>query len=136
MRYGPAMTDIVKVGDLMTTALITAKANDSVDETDVEMRLAAIRHIPVVDDRGHLVGVISNRDLLLALSKRKGKKVSMSEVMTKNVVTISEDATAAEAVDILLERKIGCLPVTGDEGQLVGMITETDFLRVARSALE
>jgi CBS domain-containing protein len=125
----------LSVRDLMTTALITCKSSDSVDEADVEMRLAAIRHIPIVDDRNHLVGVISNRDLLLALNKRKGKKIVMSEVMSRDVVTVSEDTSAEEAVDILIEKKFGCLPVTGDDGQLVGLITETDFLRVARDAL-
>ena len=59
----------------------------------------------------------------------------MRSIMTRRVRTVGEDAPAAEAVAILIESKIGCLPVEGDDGQLVGLITETDFLRIAGRVL-
>ena len=55
------------VREIMTTALITMKATDTVRHADVDMKLANIRHIPVTDDHDHLIGILSNRDVLRAL---------------------------------------------------------------------
>ena len=57
------------VGDMMTTALITLKGGDRLTRADVDMKLANVRHIPVIDDRGHCIGVLSNRDVLGAASR-------------------------------------------------------------------
>lgn len=119
----------------MTTAVITFKPGETVGEADMEMRLSRIRHIPITDERNRLVGIVSNRDLLRALGKHKGAVVRIADVMTTAVHTIDQSAPAAAAVGMLLEHKIGCLPVTGDEGQLVGLVTETDFLHIAHRAL-
>ena len=99
------------------------------------MRLAGIRHFPVVDDRGHLVGVVSDRDLLRAFGHVDAKRVKIADVMTTDVVTVPDYLQAAEAADILLERKIDCLPVVGDDGRLLGLISATDFLELARRLL-
>lgn len=126
------MSDLT-VSDLMSTALITVGPKDSVNRADLEMRLAGIRHFPVVDARNHLVGIVSDRDLLRGFAN--GDVVSIDAVMTTAVQTVTEETSAAEAVELLLEHKFGCLPVTGDDGQLVGLVTETDFLQVAYRAL-
>lgn len=123
----------VKVEDLMSTALLTVNPNDRIDAADLDMKLAGIRHFPVVDERNHLLGVVSDRDLLRALGS--GGSVVINKVMTREVETVSAETDAADAVELMLERKIGCLPVTGEDGQLIGMITETDFLQVAQRAL-
>lgn len=119
----------------MTTALITLKPGDTVNEADYEMKLAAIRHIPIVDDRHHLVGIVSNRDILRELGKQDGNTVVIREIMTRALHRVSVDAPAREAAALILEHKIGAVPVIGDEGQLVGLVTETDFVRVAFTAL-
>ncbi len=121
----------LKVSDLMTTALVTIHVGNAVSHADAEMRLAGVRHLPVVDERQRLVGILSNRDLLGALAKTRGKTVHVVDVMTRNVKTIRASAQAREAAELMLEHKIGSLPVLGDEGQLVGLVTETDFLRLA-----
>lgn len=123
------------VRDLMSTALITAKPHEAIDHADFDMKLANIRHIPVVDDRNRLVGIVSDRDVLRAFSKLGRKSVDVKSVMSRDVTTIPEDATAAEAVETLMKNKFGCLPVEGEDGQLVGLITETDFLRIAHRVL-
>ncbi len=127
------MEDRMTVSDLMTTALITMKPKDTVASADVDMRLAAIRHIPVVDDRGKLVGILSNRDILRAVGG--GSNATIGDIMTKSVHTVTEDTPAAEAAEIMLEHKIGALPVVGDGNQLVGLVTESDFVAVARDLL-
>jgi CBS domain-containing protein len=120
--------------DIMTTALITMRATETVKRADIDMKLAAIRHIPVVDDRQRLIGIVSNRDVLRALGTA-GDSVVVGTIMTKRVRTVAEDTPAHEAAGLMLEYKIGALPVIGDEQQLVGMITETDFLALAQEAL-
>ena len=133
------------VGQIMTTALITLKARDTVRHADVDMKLANIRHIPVIDDHGHLLGILSNRDVLRALGGAgsgevengddEGDGVIIGDIMTRRVHTVREDTPAHEAAALMLEHKIGALPVIGDEEQLVGLVTETDFVRIAHDAL-
>jgi CBS domain-containing protein len=121
------------VADLMSTALITVHPKDTIARADLEMKLAGIRHFPVVDDRNHLVGVVSNRDILRGLGG--ADEVAVKEVMSTEVQTASEETTAVDAVEMMMEHKIGCLPIVADDGHLVGMVTETDFLQVAHRAL-
>lgn len=123
------------VSDLMRTAVLTVKERDTLTRADLEMRFAGIRHLPVVDDRYHLVGILSNRDVLRWLAKEKSDQLRVGQVMTRRVRTAHPDTSAREAIEQLIEHKIGCLPVVGEDEQLVGMITETDFLLVAQRAL-
>lgn len=123
------------VSDLMTTALLTMKPDDTLDATEGEMKLAAVRHMPVVDEHKRVVGIVSDRDILREVGKRGARKMLVRDLMTKNVHTIRDTAPASEAAAIMLDKKIGALPVVGEDRQLVGMVTETDFLRIAHEAL-
>jgi CBS domain-containing protein len=125
----------VLVSDLMSTALLTVRPRDSVERAELDMRLAGIRHFPVVDERGRLVGIVSDRDLLRAFGQVDAKRVKIADVMTTDVVTVTDYVPAANAATLLLERKIDCLPVVGDEGQLLGLVSATDFLELARRML-
>lgn len=84
------------------------------------MRRGKFRHLPVVDARGKLVGVVSDRDLGRSAS-------SVGEVMTRDVVTVQPSTDIRQAARLMRERKIGCLPVVED-GRLVGILTEADVL--------
>lgn len=121
----------LKVVDLMTTALLTIKASESVTEAHAEMELGVVRHLPVVDDHGKLVGVLSDRDLIAA-SKRHRK---VADLMTRDVITIRPEAPAYEAATLMLDHRIGSVPVVDDHGTLVGLVTQTDYLDLARRAL-
>lgn len=123
------------VRNLMSTALVTVKPDEAIDHADFDMKLANIRHIMVVDDRNRLVGLVSDRDVLRAFAKRGRYSVRVSTVMTRSVQTIAEHASAADAVEVMLRNKFGCLPVEGEGGQLVGVVTETDFMRIAHRIL-
>jgi CBS domain-containing membrane protein len=123
----------LRVVDLMTTAVITANASETIKEAHADMQVGVIRHLPVLDDRRRLVGLLSDRDVLRALGAKKSGRVA--DFMTREVVTIRPEAQAHEAASLMLDLKIGSLPVVDDEGTLVGVVTQTDFLEVARRAL-
>lgn len=118
------------VSDLMTTRLITVNASEPLKEARAEMELGVVRHLPVIDDRGRLVGVVSDRDLL---SSPRGKRVA--DVMTREVVTTRPDAPASDAASVMLDHKISSVLVVNDDQLLVGMVTQTDYLELARRAL-
>jgi len=123
------------VADLMSTALLTLKAKDTVTRADFDMKLAHIRHMPVVDDHNHVIGILSNRDVFRALGNHKQAAIPVSEVMTHDPITVSPNQPAYEAASLMLDNKIGALPVVGEEEQLVGLVTESDFLEIAVRAL-
>jgi len=126
----------LNVEDLMSTALLTVSPSDEIGAADMDMRLAGIRHFPVVDEHNNLLGVVSDRDVLRQIGAAGGGKVKISDIMTRDVETTTADTAAADALELMLDKKIGCLPVTAeDDNHLVGMITETDFLQVALKAL-
>jgi CBS domain-containing protein len=119
----------VTVEDLMTTSVIALKASESVERLREEMENATVNHIPVVDDHNHVIGIVSDRDLL----RKRGARVA--DVMSKRVLTVTRSTTASEAAAIMIAERIHALPVIGAEEQLVGMITAADFLAVAERAL-
>lgn len=126
------------VSDLMQREVVTLEAADSLDLAEDIMRLGRIRHMPVVAE-GRLVGILSQRDLfraavssVLKLQRSAERewlaKIPVRDVMTAEVVTIGPGAPLADAVQLMLERRIGCLPVVED-GRLVGLLSESDCLR-------
>ena len=128
----------VKVKDLMATNVSTLGRNDTLDLADNVMNLDRIRHLPVLDEK-RVVGVVSQRDLFrsaLAVALGYGeraqatllKTLRVKEVMSEPAITISSEAPIKEAARLMIERKIGCLPVI-EGGRLVGIVTETDILR-------
>lgn len=121
------------VADLMSTALITVGTNDPVTGAHAEMQVGVVRHLPVVDDRGHLVGVLSDRDVLRAISTRKPQRVG--DIMTRDVVTTRPETAAHEAAGLMLENSISSLLVVDETSTLVGVVTMTDYVELARRSL-
>jgi CBS domain-containing protein len=122
----------------MTAEVTTMERNDTLQLAKDIMTLGRIRHFPVVDE-GQVVGVVSQRDLFrasLGSVMKYGEKaereflstVAIKEVMSGSPTTISPDASIKEAARLMVEKKIGCLPVVEDN-RLVGLVTETDILR-------
>jgi CBS domain-containing protein len=123
------------VEDFMSTAVITMKESDTLSAAQIEMRMAEIRHLPVVDKKGHVVGVLSDRDILRNLTKIDGEPTPVTRIMSRRVQTVKPSMLASEAATLLIEHKFGCLPVVGEDEQIVGIVTDTDFLRIAEQAL-
>lgn len=119
----------------MTTALVTVHPEASLGEALETMRMGDIRHLPVVDRRQRLVGIVSDRDLLHLSAKGEHIAHRVDEVMSRDVVTVAPGTLAREAAALLIGRKIGALPVLDDELMLVGVVTETDLLRLVVEVL-
>ena len=130
----------MKVRDLMSTDLVTLTEDETLADAQRCMARGRIRHLPVVRD-GRLVGLVTHRDLLAASfsifaeveaneQRRVFATVPVVEIMHRDVVTVSPDLGASQAARILLENKYGCLPAVGEEDELLGIVTEADFLRL------
>jgi len=125
------------VKDRMTSNPITINTETTFPEAFRIMREKRIRHLPVMDKKERLVGIVARTDLLHA-SPSPATSLSIfelnyllanlhvEEVMTSPPITVSEEIPLEEAARVMVEKKIGCLPVMRD-GDLVGMITETDI---------
>ncbi|XXF75152.1 CBS domain-containing protein [Myxococcaceae bacterium GXIMD 01537] len=123
------------VGELMTRDVVTLKETQNLALAEELLRLNRIRHLPVVRD-GKLVGLITHRDLLRAAAGRKGdpalQPLWAADIMTWEVRTVRPDTSLREAVDLMLDNKYGCLPVVGEDGALLGILTEADLVRYAK----
>ena len=127
------------VRDLMTEKVFTLKPKDALAALYDLMDSRHVRHVPIVDSDGELVGLVTDRDLSksalgaveeLPLSVERDilRRRRIRDIMATEPDSIEPDATLREAAEILLENKVGCLPVV--EGlHLVGIITEADFVR-------
>ena len=143
--YRPAH---LRVEEFMQTDLFTAQKDDIIELVAELMDWRKIRYMPVEDAKGKLVGLLSSRLLLRHFTKLSSQwsvageqsnhkpnvqnrtLATVKEVMIENPITIRPDATLQEALDTMREMKIGCLPVVNTESELIGVITEMDFLRI------
>ena len=127
------------VRELMTGAVITAPPWMPILEARNLMVKERIRHLPVRAPGGELLGMITDRDIRLNLPSQATSlsvweinhllaKLTVDEVMTQAVITVGPDRPACEAARLMVEHRIGALPVE-DGGCLVGIVTETDLLR-------
>ena len=119
------------VGQFMSTDLFTLRPSDLVDLAASVMDWRHIRHVPVEDDEGHLVGLVTHRGLLRLMSggaiSNGRAPLTVGEIMKVNPTSVPSTTPTLEAIEIMRCARIGCLPVV-DDGQLVGIVTSYDFL--------
>jgi acetoin utilization protein AcuB len=124
----------------MSHPVITVYPDLPIQEALKLMQEERVRRFPVVDKRGRLIGIVSERDLLHAAPSDATSlsvwelnyllsKITVGKVMTRDVITITEDTPLEEAARIMADHKIGGLPVVRD-GEVVGIITETDLFKI------
>jgi acetoin utilization protein AcuB len=123
----------------MTRDPITVTNKTPIDEALKVMRDNRVRRLPVVDGKGKLVGIVAEKDILYASPSPATSlsiheihylvsKLTVAEIMTKNVFTVTHDTPLEEAAKVMADNRIGALPVLQD-GELVGIITETDIFK-------
>jgi CBS domain-containing protein len=126
------------VEPFMTTDLFTVHPEDVVDLAASLMHWRHIRHVPVEDDEGRLIGILSHRDLLRLVVRgelNNSKELAIRDVMKTELITISPETPTLEALRLMRENNIGCLPVVRNE-RLLGLVTAYDFLTVSAKLLE
>jgi CBS domain-containing protein len=126
------------VRDWMTADVITIYPDTAVPEAHQLMKREEIRRLPVVDNAGRLVGIVTLGDLRAAEPSPATSlsvwelnyviaNLTVDKIMTHDPVTVSPDSTIGEAARTMLENRVSGLPVLDDEGKVVGIITESDI---------
>ena len=132
-------TATMRVRDLMTPRPATIVAEAPLGVALATMRERQIRHLPVLEDSGRLVGILTDRDLRRAMFARArsmheaDRDLMVQDAMSWAVVTIHPDDPLARAAAVMFEQRVGSLPVVED-GRLVGILTERDLLRALMRA--
>ena len=118
----------------MSTDLFTVKPDDLIDLAASVMDWRHIRHVPVEDATGRLVGLVTHRGLLRLMSKgtrsSEANPVPVRDVMVQDPITVSPGTPSLAAIELMRTNRIGCLPVV-EGGQLVGIVTSYDFLEAS-----
>lgn len=124
---------------VMSSKVVTIDSNDTLLHATRKMKENKVKHLPVVDKSGNLVGIVTDRDLKRASASDATTlevhellylldRVTIDSIMKKNVVTVDTGTALKQAAGLLVEKNIGCLPVK-DGNKLVGIVTRTDVLR-------
>lgn len=132
---------MIIVKDLMTSAPLTLEQTATLDVARQFMKKNRIRHLPITGDNGELVGLLSLKDIVAASvsaladideSERDelDSLTPVAAVMSKNLIVTTPDTGLRRAGEIMLEQKIGCLPVI-DGDNIQGIITEADFVQLS-----
>ncbi len=129
-----------RVKQLMVTDLFTVHHDELVDMAAYVMNWKHIRHVPVEDDEHRLVGLVTHRSLLRLLGENlassQNRAVPVSEIMQTDLVTVEPETPSVDAIRLMRQHKISCLPVVTEGNRLVGIVTERDFMGIAGQLLE
>ena len=126
------------VRQIMSTDLFTISEDDLIDFVSNIMHWKKIRHVPVENEKGNLIGLLTSRNLIHFLSmpnESHKDDAFVKKIMTTNLITVEPDTPTTEALRLMEEFNVGCLPVTQNK-KLVGIITEHDFVRISARIFE
>lgn len=132
------------VKDWMSTELVTVNEDTSVMEASQLCREKGVRRLPVLNKKGRLVGMVSDRDIKEASPSKATtldvhelyyllSKLKIKDIMSKTPITIGPDETIEKAAVVMLKRRISGLPVLDSQGNLIGLLTQGDVFRVLTS---
>ncbi len=133
------------LGKIMTTRIVTVEMDDRLEMVKEIFDTKRFHHLLVVDEHKKLSGVLSDRDLLRALSPYVGSAAETArdlatlnkrvhQIMTRHPVTLRQESGIAEAVELLLKNRISCIPIVDNEFKPVGIVSWRDLLRTLASA--
>jgi acetoin utilization protein AcuB len=128
------------VGSIMTARVVTVEMDDRLEIVKEIFDTMSFHHLLVVDENKRLSGVVSDRDLLRAISPYVGSAAETArdlatlnkrvhQIMTRHPLTLRPQATVAEAVSLLLAHRISCIPIVDEESKPVGIVSWRDLLR-------
>lgn len=124
------------IDSVMSTDLFTVNEHDSIDFVANVMDWRDIRHLPVENESGELVGLITCKLLMRYLSQSENHPIEgmASDVMAKNLITVPAETSTMDAISLMQKNEVGCLPVLRN-GKLIGIVTEYDIVNVTAQVL-
>lgn len=135
----------MRLSEVMTPQPVTAAPDTTVGEARDMLDALEVRHLPVVDSEGSIVGILSDRDLKGLSRVDQGEADSLREkldspvgtVMNANPRTLPEDASVSDAIQVIIDNRVGAIPVTAArERRLVGIVSYIDLLRYIRPSVD
>ncbi|MCG7562734.1 MULTISPECIES: CBS domain-containing protein [Pseudoalteromonas] len=137
---------LTTVADLMTPDPLAVSETNTLNDAHNLMREKNIRHIPVIDDHGMLVGMLTQKIMIAKVMgiiatygtnalERKEKQQQVAEVMATDFASVQPQQSLQEVVRFFVDNRHGCMPVTDDNGKLLGILTSSDFVRLAAALL-
>ena len=137
---------MLKVRDIMTTEVFVLNSSHTLELVRSLMRIKHVRHVPIVDPDNTFVGLITHRDLLAQTISHLAdvdedeqeyldRHIHIVNIMKTDILAVDPEMDVCTAITQLLENKYGCLPVV-ENGKLVGIVTEADFLELTLSLLQ
>jgi CBS domain-containing membrane protein len=136
---------MLKIKDIMTSEVFVLHATQTLELVRSLMRIKHVRHVPIVEQDNTFVGLMTHRDLLAQTISHLAevddneqeyldRHIHIMNIMKTDVITVEPEMDVCSAITMLLEHKYGCLPVV-DEGKLVGIVTEADFMKLTLNLL-
>ena len=128
----------ILVEEFMTTDLFTVRKEDILEFVADMMDWQRIRFTPVEDDKGHLLGLVSSRMILRHFRKNIGRKegeTTVADIMIKEPVTVAPERSIWEAMRLMKENRVSCLPVVKND-KLIGIVSEGDFLEITQTLIK
>lgn len=119
----------MRVSQFMSASPLSISVNEDYGAAFDIMQTRDLHHLPVINAKGEVVGIVARRDLQLAARFFHEAQAEVADVMHAPVLTIAPDADLAMAVERMAGERIGCLPVVDGDRHLVGILTETDLFR-------
>lgn len=125
----------MRVKDVMNTNIFILNESDDIFQASKFMKKERIRNLPVVDQHNKLVGLVTLRELVDALTKGP-EGLTIGDIMITEVKTLGPDTPMKGAIEVMLLNKFGSMPVTDGNKRLLGMITELDLLKKLYSTID
>ena len=148
-QQGGNLRDIINttlIKDFMIMPPIILKYNEKFSKVEAILREKQIKHLPILDENGRLGGLITLSDLYRTCSPRKNVEDGtfvydhaqldgfiLKNVMTKDPFALKPDNTLKEALEVMVRGGFGCIPIVDDDRRIVGIITQTDMIRILGS---
>jgi CBS domain-containing protein len=116
--------------DVMSVNIVAAKENATAIEIATRIVTGAFNGIPIIDDHGKPIGIVTTIDLLKAVKQGKSlENITAKQIMTSDPAVIYQDASIEEIIDILYRKGIDMMPVVEEDGRLIGLVSRQDILR-------